>query len=223
MSKNLSASVMGLLFSVISCWSSADELFLSLDNFCAEAQQSIAQTSLAVTNTSHTDFQGFVKSKPSVKPLISHQFVEYLETDGEQPAMPMIISCKMKTASLIQESYGLTTAGEEKSCRDINRIIVSRVAAISSNQTLRYSLSNIVFDEDEQAYMGPQWLKPWPYVTAYEQAGRLHFRGKAMHIPFAWYIPMPARFKGTHYCHLPAPQYVAALLAGDLIAPTLAQ
>ena len=27
---------------------------------------------------------------------------------------------------------------------------------------------------------------------------------------------MPARFLGTHYCHLPTPQYIRGILVGDI-------
>ena len=71
----------------------------------------------------------------------------------------------------------------------------------------------VVFEEDESAYMGPDWLDPWPYpVATVEDDGKLHIRAKAMHIPYAWYIPMPDRFKGVHYCHLVPPAYLQQLL-----------
>jgi len=37
-----------------------------------------------------------------------------------------------------------------------------------------------------------------------------------MLIDYTVWIPMPARFLGTHYCHLPTPQYIRGVLVGDI-------
>ena len=80
--------------------------------------------------------------------------------------------------------------------------------------------SNYVIDEDEITRMGPKWLNPWPFETATRDAENiLHFRSKALLVPYSVLIPMPARFKGTHYCHLPTKQYIQALLTDAITAP----
>lgn len=186
-----------------------------LASFCSSAQQFVAGTQLDVDNTVHTDYQAFVESKPTTEPLESQQFVTYTEIPGDSKSIPQLISCKLKTKDLIREVYGDVTVGKEKSCRDIHQFLVENVRRRLGKKSM-YSV--VIFDANDNAYMGPQWLKPWPYVPAYQIAGELHLRAKSMYIPFAWYIPMPAKYKGTHYCHLASEAYIEALLRGQLSA-----
>lgn len=183
--------------------------------FCAQAQQLIAQTTLPVTNIVHTDFDAYVSSKPGLQPLTSHQFT--LRSEGDA-GLATIVSCKMKTAELINETFGEGSAGDEQRCADLIHSTLDQVYADLPAQAQLIARQNIIVEDDDSAWMGPQWLDPWPYTNAVEKSGELHLRAKAMHIPFAWYIPMPDRFKGTHYCHLPAPEYLAALISGQLKA-----
>jgi len=178
--------------------------------FCARAQQLIASTSLDAINTVHQDFDAYVKSKPHEKPLATEQYYYYGE-DG----MAKIVSCKMKSAGRIVMAHGEQAAGEEKDCRRINQRSFDELYAVleAHREELAFRRSEVIFEEDEFAYMGPDWLDPWPYPAAtVENDGKLHIRAKAMHIPYAWYIPIPDRFKGVHYCHLVAPAYLRQLL-----------
>lgn len=182
----------------------------AVDQFCVEAQKLIASTSMVAVNTLHTDYNAFVKSKPHENPLATEQYYYYGE-DG----VAQIVSCKMKSAGRIVMAHGETAAGEEKDCRAINQKSFNQVYSMleAHREKLRFTRSQVVFEEDESAYMGPDWLDPWPYpVATVEDDGKLHIRAKAMHIPYAWYIPMPDRFKGVHYCHLVPPAYLQQLL-----------
>jgi hypothetical protein len=180
------------------------------DEFCVRAQKLIASTSLEAINTIHVDYQAYVKSKPHEDPLSTEQYYYYGE-DG----VAQIVSCKMKSAGRIIMAHGEQAAGAPQDCRRINQQSFNEVYAVleAHRQKLRFTRSDVVFEDDDSAYMGPRWLEPWPYpVATVEEDGKLHIRAKAMNIPFAWYIPMPDRFKGVHYCHLAAPAYLRQLL-----------
>jgi hypothetical protein len=180
------------------------------DQFCARAQKLIASTSLDAINTVHMDYQAYVKSKPQEDPLSTEQYYYYGD-DG----VAHIVSCKMKSAERIIMAHGEQAAGAPQDCRRLNQQSFNEVYAElqAHRKMLRFTRSDVVFEEDESAYMGPSWLDPWPYpVATVEEDGKLHIRAKAMNIPYAWYIPMPDRFKGVHYCHLVAPAYLRQLL-----------
>ena len=76
--------------------------------------------------------------------------------------------------------------------------------------------------DDDNTVVGPLWLRPWPYQVAYLEDGVTVVRSKSLHVEHAWWIPMPASFMGTHYCHLIAPAYLRLLATGDAAAPPLA-
>lgn len=180
------------------------------DQFCARAQKIIASTSMDAINTVHVDYQAYVKSKPNENPLSTEQYYYYGE-DG----VARIVSCKMKSTERIIMAHGEQSAGVEQDCKRLNQQSFNEVYAEleAHRQKLRFNRSDVVFEEDESVYMGPSWLDPWPYpVATIEDNGKLHIRAKAMHIPYAWYIPLPERFKGVHYCHLVAPAYLRQLL-----------
>ena len=72
-------------------------------------------------------------------------------------------------------------------------------------------------DPEETTFIGPMWLRPWPFQPLRrDEAGLLHLQSRALYVPFTWWIPMPDRFKGTYYCHLIAPDYLEAVLRGEV-------
>ncbi len=191
-----------------------------IDNFCALTQQEISSTNLVSTNIVHDVWKNFTASKAFVdeEKLETHQH-NYYETlpDSDEQYMK-IISCKVKSADRINMFRGDDAAGEQKSCQTIHENTVNKVL---SRITLM-DPPEVVFDEDDTAMMGPNWLAPWPYDVAYkDEAGALHFRGKGMMISYSKLNPMPDQFLGVHYCHLAAPDYIEALLMGRAEAPKL--
>ncbi|WP_101759048.1 hypothetical protein [Oceanicoccus sp. KOV_DT_Chl] len=188
-------------------------------NYCADLQQQMVGSKLPVVNEVHSDYKSFVKSKPSVEPLTSHQYVNYLPlmVKGQPQDFPAIISCKLKTEDVIKQTFGEDAAATEGSCQQfINRDLKRALSTISDREPV-FAADAIVIEEDEVVRMGPKWLKPWPYPVAYlGEDGALHLRSKALLVPFSKLIPMPDRFKGTHYCHLPTAQYLEAVLLGDI-------
>ena len=193
-------------------------------NYCEEVQTYMASTSMPVINDVHQNYDSFVKSKPAVEPLTSHQYIHYLPltVNGQAEEFPAIISCKLKTADRIQGIHGDDKAGEEHSCDDIIKRDVEQVVAAMAAAGVANNNSNYLIDEDEVSRIGPKWLNPWPFETAVRDAENIvHFRSKALLVPYSVLIPMPDRFKGTHYCHLPTKQYIQAILTDAIAAPEM--
>ena len=72
-------------------------------------------------------------------------------------------------------------------------------------------------EPDETGPSGVVWLKPYTMVRVDEE-NALHVKSKALYV--SWhderFLEMPARFRGTHYCHLIAPSYLRRLLDGEV-------
>ena len=195
----------------------APETF-ELGTFCTVAQQRIAGSSLRSENTLHTDYDAFVKSKPGVRPLRTEQYVWFEDDARTQPKM---ISCKMKTSDHIATEYGADQTSGEGQCADINRMTLERVLVSMSGaqqRRLRYARgTQVVFEPEVRTTDGPVWLAPFDLVTTGAD-GALHIHAKAMRND--WLDPelakAPPQFKGTRYCHLIAPQYLARLLRGEV-------
>ncbi|ARN73384.1 hypothetical protein [Oceanicoccus sagamiensis] len=191
-------------------------------DYCEKIQTYMASTTMPVVNEVHQNYDSFVKSKPAIEPLTSHQYIHYLPltVNGQPEEFPAVVSCKLKTADRIQGVHGDDKAGEEQRCSDIIKRDVEQVVAEMAAAGIANNNSNYLIDEDEVSRIGPKWLNPWPYETAVRDAENiLHFRSKALLVPYSVLIPMPDRFKGTHYCHLPTKQYIQAVLTDAITAP----
>ena len=194
----------------------------ALTDFCAARQQAITGTRLPAINTVHNDHEAFVLSKPAIRPLETQQYVRYGDAARTQAEM---ISCKFKTADHIRAEYGASAAGEPASCAYLNRRTLDAVLASFSErqrQKLRFRGGKAVLIEaDQMVSGGPTWLEPFEMVRV-DLAGTLHINAKAMRND--WTDPKlaesPPRFKGTHYCHLIAPDYLKRLLTGAASALT---
>ena len=187
--------------------------------FCREAQQAIVGTALAADNEVITDFEAFVKSKPTVRPLQTRQFVH---TEDGAPGRPRMISCKMKTADHLMTEYDAASAGADIGCSGVNRLTLERVLAAmtpTERRRLRYAPQEVVFDEDLVTTLGQVWIAPFPMARLAED-GTLHIRSLTMRNDWLdpRYASAPPQFKGTRYCHLIAPEHLARLLRGE-VAP----
>jgi len=195
------------------------------DDFCVQAMRSLTGLSLPTKNVIHDgNIDAFIKSKATLEPLSTSQF-HYHEA-GEGGTRSLSVSCKSKSPDILLETFGAAAfAGGVQSgdCRAINQDTLAKAASKLAPESLKVKPSSIVFDEDDTAYIGPFWLKPWPYVVAYRDDKTLHIRSKSLYVPNAWWIPMPDRFKGTHYCHLISPGHATDLLTGFSSAPTLVE
>jgi hypothetical protein len=195
-------------------------------DFCIEAQRRSAGVSIPVRNVIHTDFEAFVESKPGVDPLETQQYVEYADGDRSKP---LRISCKLKTADHIRAAHGAAAASAVENpnvCREINRATILEVwrrLDATTRATAAVPPQRIMLDGDRNEIIGPRWIEPYPFVYAGD-AGTVHVRAKALLVhwdDWRWKIA-PASFRGTHYCHLIAPEYARDLMLGRATAPTTA-
>ena len=191
--------------------------------FCAWAQQVAAGTSLAANVVTHTVYEEFVKSKAATSPLTVQQYWSNPVDGPDGPAR--VVSCKMSTAERINHAYpsategGAPTAAGDQTCDAVHRQVLAVVLNGIPRDKLAVPADSLRVDEEELTYIGPLWLKPWPFQPLYrDDGGLLHIRSRGLKVPFAWWIPMPDRFKGAHYCHLIAPDFLEAVLRGAVPA-----
>lgn len=214
----------GVAITLGACSLQATETALpALDTFCLEAQRVVVRVDgPEFTLVNHPDSEAFVLSKAIIEPLTIQQYVWYAEDATDRPVM---ISCKLKSADHLNETFGAGTAGPPGECRDMNLLtyerVVSRLTARSGKQP-----PAVIFDPDQtvgdgadagpDAGMGgPEWLKPFE-MTLRDADGRLHVRSKGFRVD--WLDPRfsraPARFRGVQYCHFIAPSHLEDLLTG---------
>ncbi|MDH3978480.1 MAG: hypothetical protein OEU86_08190 [Gammaproteobacteria bacterium] len=188
------------------------------------AQNLLTQSDFRAVNEVHLNFASFVKSKPAADPVKTHQFTHYMpvEVEGEEQAFPAIVSCKLKTAERINHFDPQANAKADLPCRVLLEREVETAWSELGNQPLAYERDDMVFMDDEIANQGRTWLVPWPYAVARAERDQLIWQSKALLVNYSAWNPMPARFLGTHYCHLPTPAYIKGILTGEitnLVAP----
>ena len=188
-----------------------------LREFCLEAQRVIVRTDVTPALILHTDFDAFVKSKAAIEPLTIQQYIWYEDDD---PARPVMVSCKLKSADHLNEAFGAGTAAGNGRCQDMNRLTWDRVRATLGG----VDVGQVVFDPAEEVrntenpgMTGPDWLKPYA-MTSRDEAGVLQLRSKGFRVDWTdpQFAAMPGRFRGVQYCHLVAPEYLARLLTGQV-------
>lgn len=188
-------------------------------DFCVGFQQQLSRVPLQIENQVYVDdWEGFVLSKPTVEPLVTHQMAFASHEGG----MAEVVSCKLKGADHLAEIHGENNVVTGLTCADFNRQIIERQAAAlrAEGHDLAVDPAALVYAEDEQATRGTQWLDTMPYpVLTRRLDGTIEVRGKAMHSPLRSWTPIPRSWKGMFYCHLIAPEYARVLLEGDATPP----
>ena len=187
-----------------------------LREFCLEAQRVVVQTAVVPALELHDDFDSFVKSKASIDPLTIHEYLWYEDDDKSRPVM---VSCKLKSADHLNEAFGKGTSAGDGRCQDMNRLTYARVrATLGANRTeaIVFDPVETVSNPDNPGMTGPDWLKPYE-MTWRDPAGVLHVRSKGFRVDWTdpQFASMPGKFRGVHYCHLIAPDYLARLLTGQ--------
>jgi len=187
----------------------------SLDDFCTGVQQVIAATAAPSRNVVYSDLDGFIKSKASIRPLVTRQYVHY-----DEQSQPRMISCKVKTSDILVFEYGAGAAGHEGNCESLNYMTLQRVMVGREAAAQPYGdYSAVVLEPDEVGVSGINWLKP--YTMIWRDGDALHIRAKALRVDWGdtRFATAPARFRGTHYCHLVAPSYLRRVLDGEVGVP----
>lgn len=188
--------------------------------FCGEVQRRLEGTAMTSKNVDHPDYEAFKLSKAEIKPLQTEQFVEYADEAAKKD--PVKIYCKAKTGDLLNETYGKGTAGKQGTCDAIHRDIADAVYASLDPSAIKIGRDRLVFEPDDVKFMGVQWVSP--YQVVYGAEGRIYLRSKALLVNWddLKFKMAPDRLRGTHYCHLIAPEYLARLVTGAATAPPLA-
>ncbi len=185
---------------------------------CTGFQAQLSLAPLEMVNEIHDDWEAFVLAKPTVEPLVIHQ----MAFTGTPGGAAEGVSCKLKGADHLAEVVGPEQVIDDLSCSDFNRqIFLSQAEALEAEGvTLVIDLAGVNFVADEQANRGTQWLSPMPWPSVHRDTdGRLQVQAKSMISPLDSWTPIPRAWKGMFYCHLVAPEYARALLAGEVTPP----
>lgn len=193
---------------------------MTVESYCQRAQQIVAKTALVAKVVIPDNHEAFVESKATLDPLTVQQSLSNpVSADND---LARVLSCKMKTAERINAAQPVSAdqpavAQGNGSCQAVHRYWLEQLYAEIPAQQRALSPEQLVIDDEELTFMGPMWLRPWPFEPLYrDDTGVIHIRSKALYVPFAWWIPMPDRFKGTYYCHLISPLYLEALVRGEV-------
>lgn len=186
-----------------------------LPEFCLEVQRVVVRTAVTPALVLHTDFDGFVKSKASIEPLTIHEYIWY---EADDPARPVMVSCKLKSADHLNEAFGPGTSAGNGRCQDMNRLTYDRVRdslGAGKVETVVFDPAEDVRNTENPGMTGPDWLKPYE-MTWRDASGVLHLRSKGFRVDWTdpQFASLPGRFRGVQYCHLIAPEYLARLVTG---------
>ena len=193
--------------------SAASDYTLLPGGQCQQALTDLTGLQLPLENRLHRSLESFKKSKPSIDPLVIHQFHSGAVGDSGQFST---VSCKFKSADFLNRQLSLSLL--KKSCGDLNKISVER-ARQSLVAAGVATLAQVSIDSDQEVSRGSQYIDPWPFKPIRERAGKLHLQAKQLYVSSKSWAPLPTRFKGVHYCHLVADDYIKGILAGDISLP----
>jgi hypothetical protein len=182
---------------------------------CAAVQRRLIDTPLPVVNVIETDFEAFKRSKPSVRPLRSHQFLR-----RDAAGRPVELSCKTKTADHLRSVYGTAGAGTaDRACRHLHREMVNgvwRSLTAAQRDGAAFPPTRVLLEPDALSLTGSSWVRS--QAAAWRGAdGRLHLRSAALFAEWEdwrWKV-MPESWRGNHYCHLVAPERLRRLMLGE--------
>lgn len=194
--------------------------------FCAEAQRRLVGTALPIANVVETDAEAFKKSKPSLQPLRTHQYLS-MDAAGRESQL----SCKTKSADHLRSGYGAAAvrapgaAPADHSCLSLHRDMVNEVwrgLSPAERAAAPHPPWQVMLEADSASYTGSSWIKA--RSAAFIGADRrLHLRSAGLFAEWEdwrWKL-MPKSFRGNHYCHLVAPERIRRLMLG-LETPTSA-
>jgi len=178
------------------------------------AQQILASSSLTGGNTVFTDMPAYRKSKSSADPHRIYQVVTY------DRAMPIVVSCKTKTAAHLRAVYGPDAAGNQFFCPELGRRVqrqaVAELTAAGQAEAAGRAAA-IVVDDNEPYMTGRDYLAD--FELTYKAAdGSLHLNSFGLYQNYDSWITrfLPWQVQGQAYCHVATVDYVKALAAGDI-------
>lgn len=194
---------------------SADDALPSPESeaFCGAVQRILASTDRQGTVTLFTDMPAYRASKPMVDPLTNYQVVTY------RGDMPIVVSCKVKTAAHLRDAYGEDAAGEQFFCPEITRRVQAQTVAElrGTDPAAAQKAAAFVVDETEPSITGQSYLQDFqPGFLA--EDGKVHFQSPGLFQNYDHWITwfLPERVQGQSYCHIPTVAYMKALATGTM-------
>ncbi len=182
--------------------------------FCVAAQQLLASTKMIGKNTLFTDMPSYRHSKPLVDPLEIFQVVSYA---GK---LPVMVSCKVKTAAHLRAAYGPKAAGNQLYCPEVTRLVRAQAVAElqQANQPAAAAkAAAFILDEDEPYWTGRSYLAD--FQLSYRGGnGAVHISSPGLYQDYDSWITwfLPEKFQGQSYCHLATVNYLKALASGEM-------
>ncbi len=182
--------------------------------FCIAVQKFLANTAVEGSNTIFTDMPSYRHSKPSPKPLLIYQVVTYAGT------LPIMVSCKVKTAAHLRATYGPEAAGDQRFCPAVTRELQAMTVAELRQENALVAAERaaaFVIDEDEPFITGRDYLAE--FELSYRGAdGAVHIRSHGLFQNYDSWITslLPRQVQGQSYCHLATVPYLRALATGAM-------
>lgn len=181
--------------------------------FCVAVQKTLANTKMDGTNTVFTDMPAYRHSKPSVDPLMIYQVVTY------RGALPIMVSCKVKTSAHLRDAYGESAAGEQLFCPTVTRQLQAQAVAElgETDPAAAARAAAFVIDENEPYITGQSYLQDFE-LSYLGDDGQVHFNSPGLFQDYDSWITMflPERVQGQSYCHLATVEYMKALATGSM-------
>ncbi|MEZ5561581.1 MAG: hypothetical protein R3F27_01310 [Gammaproteobacteria bacterium] len=182
--------------------------------FCVAAQQFLASTTMVGKNTLFTDMPSYRHSKPLVDPLQIFQVVSYA---GK---LPVMVSCKVKTAAHLRAAHGAKAAGKQLYCPDVTRQVRAQAVAElrAANQAAAADkAAAFVIDENEPYTTGRSYLADFQ-LSYRGDDGAVHISSPGLYQDYDSWITwfLPENFQGQSYCHLATVNYLKALAVGEM-------
>ena len=181
--------------------------------FCQAVQRILASTAMAGQNEIFTDMPAYRASKPMVTPLTHYQVVTY------RGQLPIMVSCKVKTAAHLRAEYGEDAAGEQYFCPEITRRVRDQAVAElrGENPEAAARVSAFVVDDNEPYLTGQSYLADFDLSYVGED-GAVHFNSPGLFQNYDHWITsvLPERVQGQSYCHLATVNYMKALALGEM-------
>ena len=181
--------------------------------FCTTIQHLLANTDESPTNTIFDNMPAYRSSKPSVAPLNIYQVVTYA---GD---MPIIVSCKVKTADHLRAEYGEDAAGKQRYCPEVTKITLQQAIneLQEQNPEAAATAETFVVEETEPYATGQSYLSDFE-PTYRDTDGSIHINTPGLQTDWENWIfwLLPNRLRGQTYCHLPTVDYLKAIATDEM-------
>ncbi|MCC5795217.1 MAG: hypothetical protein JJT85_10860 [Chromatiales bacterium] len=187
--------------------------------YCQAAQQILASTELRGENTVFTDMPAYRRSKSAANPHLIYQVVTY------EGAMPIVVSCKLKTSAHLRAVYGPEAAGTQHGCGELTRraqsVAVARLEAAGEIEAARRAAA-FVIDENEPVTTGTAYLADFE-LSYVGTDGAIHLSSPFLFQNYDSWITrfLPWQVQGQQYCHTATADYIVALALGEMAPGTL--